>query len=334
MAALERSRKKKLTHRQKSARMATRSIGSAQNSDGLLDAKALPERGFHYFPSPESGDDNETIAYHYLYCATAVAEWPDFRRWLERTGANSPVQCEQMERNAIDMFREVRDTILTAIDTNNLAVMAQRRLLDRLVHAHAYIALHANPAHLMGYRNMVWSQMNGLSLSDLPQRGDFIQALWEGKWNSPSNMMPAEVTRRETRRISRLHARDGVYNTGGRRDLVAKAQEQVDPLWAAERIGPMFPATEPHYKPPDELAFLQTLSGVPRNDFLSPMKRALTREATRHLFLRAGVKAKHASFGVRMIHDGAKQKDNPTAWKAIYRKRPEVLMEARKLFEC
>ena len=333
MAASERSRKKKLTHRQKSARMATQPIANPQKADGLLDAQTLPERGFHYFPSPERGDDDEIIAHQYLYCATAVIEWPDFRRWLERTGANSPVQCELMERNAIDVFREVRDAILTAIETNNPAVMSQRRLLDRLVHAHAYMALHANPAHVMEYRNMVWSQMTGLPLSDLPHKGDFMQALWEGKWNLPGNRMPAEVTREETRRISRLHARDGVYNTGCRLDPVAKAQEQIDALQSAERIGPMFPASEPHHKPLDELAFLQCFLDVQRNDFISPMRRALTREASRHLFLRAGVKAKHASFGVRMIHDGAKQKDNPTAWKAIYRKRPEVLMEARKLFE-
>jgi hypothetical protein len=61
------------------------------------------------------------------------------------------------------------------------------------------------------------------------------------------------------------------------------------------------------------------------------LKGAFTREATRHLFLRAGLKPKHASFGVRMIYDDARQKDDPTAWKAIYRKRAELSLEARKV---
>jgi hypothetical protein len=314
----------------------------ARRLDVISGLKPSPEPGFHYFPSPESSDDIEIIAYQYLYCATAVDEWPGFRRWLEKTRAKSPKECDDIEANAVNVFREFRDAINTAGDTDNPALMSQPRLLDRLTHAHAYLALHADHASLGGYRRMIYPQMDDLPDSSRPQQSDFLHALWEGKWNGVGDRMPAEVTRGETHRSSRLHARDGAYNTGGRLDPLAKAQQQIDPLWAEKRIAPTFQLGEPHYKPTDEAAFLQVLPGIKRNDFLSPMKDAFTREATRQLFLQAGVKPKHASFGVRMIHDGAKQKDNPTAWKAIYRKRGEIsgseiarsLLKAKISFSC
>ncbi len=291
----------------------------------------LPEAGFHYFPSPESSDDNEIIANLFVYLSVAVDEWPGYRRWLEKTGAKSPRECDDIEANAVNVFREVRDAITMAINADNPALMSQPRLLDRLTHAHAYMALHADPASLAGYRRMIYPQMDDLPKSLRPEQSDFMQALWEGKWNVPGDQMPAAVTREQTLRSWRLHEKDGLYNTRGRLDPLTKAQQQIEPLGREEQIAPMFSLGEPHHKPIDEAAFLQILPSVKRHDFLSPMKGAFTREATRQLFLRAGVKPKHASFGVRMIHDDAKQKDNPTAWKAIYRKRPEISIEARRL---
>jgi hypothetical protein len=124
------------------------------------------------------------------------------------------------------------------------------------------------------------------------------------------------------------------YNTRGRLDPVVKTYQQLAPLWAGEQMNPMFSPGEPRHKPVDEAAFLQILPGIKGNDFLSPMKSAFTREATRQLFLQAGVKPKHASFGVRMIHGDAKQEDNPSAWKSIYRKRRDIAIRARRLLDC
>ncbi len=261
------------------------------------------ERGFEYFPSPESSDDDEIIAYQFLYCASAVDEWPRFRRELEETGAKSPEQCDHIEKNAIEVFREVRDTILTAIDTNNLALMSQSRLLDHMVHAHAFMAIHADPASLFEYRRQISPQIDALPPAHRPQPGDFCKAVWEGKWNLPGDRMPAEVTREETFRSWWLHEKDGLYNTGGRLDPVATAGE----------LDPMFPATEP----------MTPLDALPL---------AFLREKLRALGRSAGLSKAHADFLPRMALDGARQDDNPSAWRAIRdRKRAPLLAKVQEL---
>jgi hypothetical protein len=70
---------------------------------------------------------------------------------------------------------------------------------------------------------------------------------------------------------------------------------------------------------------------VVASDFLTPMANAFGREAARQLFLRAGLKPKHARFGVRMAFDGATERDDPTAYKAILRKREALVAEYQKL---
>ena len=128
---------------------ARQSRASARKPDAAR-GNHLPEAGFHYFPSPESSDDNEIIANLFVYLSVAVDEWPRYRRWLQKTAAKSPRECDDIEANAVNVFREVRDAITMAINADNPALMSQPRLLDRLTHAHAYMALHADPASLAG----------------------------------------------------------------------------------------------------------------------------------------------------------------------------------------
>jgi hypothetical protein len=262
---------------------------------------AVPGHAFEYFPSPESSDDEEIIAYLVLYCEAAVTQWLEFRHKLEETGAKSVAQCDQIEKHAIDVFREARDAIMTAIDTDNPAIMSDPRLRDRLVHAHAYLALHADPASLVNYRRMICAGY------DLPAPlGDFMHALWEGKWNVDGDDVPSEVTRHETRRSWLRHEKDELYNTSDRLDPVATAGE----------IDPLFPATEP-MRP------------------LSPMQFAFIREKLRTAGMRAGLKRGQADFLVRTALDNAKQEDNPTAWRAIRdRKSESLLAEVQKILEA
>jgi hypothetical protein len=263
---------------------------------------AVPERGFEYFPSPENSDDTEVIAHQYLYCAVAVEQWPRFRRDLEETGAKSPRQCDDIERNAIDVFREVRDAIIAAIDTDNPAVMSQPRLLDRMAHAHAFMALHADPASLPEYRSMICPQIDKLPWSYRPEQGDFNKALWEGKWNASGDQMPAEVTGEETLRSRRSHEMDGLYNTSRRLDPAATAFIVLDEL---------FPALES--LPP-----------------LSTVQLAFIRGKLRSIGKRAGLTKRQTEFLVRMALDGAKQADDPTAWRAIRdRKRGPLLADVQ-----
>ena len=172
----------------------------------------MPERGFKYFPSPESSDDDEQIAYLFLHCSTAVKEWPRFRRELEETGAKTPKQCDDLEKNTFSIFRDVRDAIIIAIETGDATAMRVRRprLLDRLVHAHTTMALQADTASLPEFRSMICPQIDRLPWSRRPDQGDFDKAIWEGKWNAPGDQMPADVTRVETLRNRRLHEMDGL----------------------------------------------------------------------------------------------------------------------------
>ena len=113
--------------------------------------------------------------------------------------------------------------------------MPQPRLRDRLAHAHAFIALHADTASLVEYRRMICPQIDSLPVSSRPEQGDFNKALWEGKWNVRGDQMPAGVTLDQALQSRRSHEIDGLYNTGGRLDPVAMAGELEE----------IFPATEP-----------------------------------------------------------------------------------------
>jgi hypothetical protein len=148
----------------------------------------MPERGFYYFPSPERGSDAlESIAHQFLYCSTAVAEWSAFRQHLETTGLRSQLQCDQIEKNAIDVFREVRDVMFEAIETDDLPRMKDPKLLQRLMLAHGYLALHANASAMGEYRNMAWAEMPQGQQANWPRPEHFAKALWEGKWNEPAD---------------------------------------------------------------------------------------------------------------------------------------------------
>jgi hypothetical protein len=265
---------------------------------------AMPEREFEYFPSPENEDDNEQIAYQFLYCSSAVDEWPRFRWELEESGAKTSKQCDDLETNAINIFREVRDAILAAIGSDDPAVMPQARLLDRLVHAHAFVALHANPASLLEYRRMICPQIDSLPRSRQPDQGDFNKALWEGKWNASGDHMPAEITGEEAIRSRLSHEMDGLHNNYGRLDPAATGFVVLDEL---------FPA--PESLPP-----------------LSTVHLAFVRAKLRSIGTRAGLTKSHADFMVRMALDGAKQADDPTAWRAIRdRKRGPLLANVQNL---
>ena len=277
-------------------------LQTQENPDGA-GVNALLERGFEYFPSPENDDDSERIAYLFLYCSVAVDEWPRFRRRLEKTGAKSAKQCDDLQKNAIDVLREVRDEIITAIETDNLAVLPQPRLLDRLAHAHAFMALHADPTSLPEYRRMICPQIDSISWSRRPDQGDFNKAVWEGKWNALAGQMPAEVTWEETLRGRRSHEMDGLYNTSRR----------LDPAATACELNPLFPATEPA-RP------------------LSTMRFGFVRQKLRALGTRDGLPRAQADFLVRMALDGAQEKDNPSAWRAIRdRHRGTLMAKVREL---
>jgi hypothetical protein len=212
----------------------------------------VPERGFEYFPSPESSEDDERIAFLFLQCSIVVEEWPRFRLELEEAGAMTPKQCGDLEKNAISVFREVRDAMITAAETGESATMPQSRLLDRMVHAHGTLALYADTPSLVEYRREICPQIDTLPWWRRPDQGDFNKALWEGTWNAPGDQMPAEVTGEETIRNWWAHETDGLRSTRGRRDPVAKA-DTLEPMFpATEPVSPLFPIGEPRFRPPDE----------------------------------------------------------------------------------
>ncbi|HTS58993.1 MAG TPA: hypothetical protein VMH03_15725 [Terriglobales bacterium] len=266
----------------------------------------MPEIGFEYFPSPESNDDAENIAHELLYCDAAVEQWPQFRRELEESGRKSRERCEAIERNAIDILREARNALASALETGDATLMPSGPLLDRLTHAHAYLALHADIEALAGYRRMICPDL------DYSFQRDFELAVWEADWNS-GDRPPSEVTREATRHYRHEHRLDGVYNTSKRLDPVATAGE-LDPMTSLGELDPMFPMSK-----------LRPLSAI---------QLAFVREGLRSAGKRAGLKKEHADFIVRMALDDAKQKDDPAAWRAIRdRKSGQLMPEIEELLE-
>jgi hypothetical protein len=150
---------------------------------------------------------------------------------------------------------------------------------------------------------MICPQIDELPLSYRPDQGDFDKAVWEGKWNAPGDRMPAEVTHDQALSSRRAHDMDGLYNTGRRLDPVASAFVLLDEL---------FPAPEP--LPP-----------------LSTVQVAFVRAKLRSIGRRAELTKRHADFLVRMALNGAKQADDPTAWRAIRdRKRGAIVAQLEK----
>jgi hypothetical protein len=259
---------------------------------------------FEYFLSPEAGNDEEIIANCFLYCTVAVDQWPQFRRDIEVTGELSRQQCDLIERNAIEVFKEVRDAIFNAIESDDLKQMSSLCLLDRFAHAHCSLALFADSASLLAYRRMICPQIDSLPPSRRPQTGDFSQAIWKGKWNEMTDRRPTEVTFQQTLHFWRQHEKDGLFNTNARLDPVAKASLFLDAF---------YPAPEPVTA-------------------LSTMQLAFLREKLRSLGREAGLPKGHADFLVRIALDGAKQQDNPAAWRAIRdRKREPLLAKVREM---
>jgi hypothetical protein len=265
-----------------------------------------PELGFEYFPSPETSDGNENIAYAFLYCSVAVKRWPRARRRLIKAGLKSAEQCDHIEAHVISVFRETRDIMLLAIQTDNLGLMSKPRVVERLKHAHALLALFANPGSMPEYRDMVFPPGGGDSAGQ-PEQADFNIALWEAGWDTREGRMPAQVTREQAMGHRHSRAMDGLYNSHRGCDRVAKA----GPLEEDVVHGPALPLEEQSASVEGELESLIL--------------------KLRTIAKRAGLKPAHINFLVERALHGRKQKDNPTASRAIHRKRSVLYPEIRRL---
>jgi hypothetical protein len=269
-----------------------------------------PELGFEYFPSPENDDDSERIAYLILYLSEAVRKWPRFRRRFIRAGLGTPQQCDHIEAHVISIFRETLNVMLAAIDNGDLEAMAEQRLLDRLLNAHAVLALFATPQNMAGYRDMVFARRPGDGSARLPEIGDFNRSLWEAAWDTRDGPMPAQVTKALARRHRLTRKRDGLYNSHGSLDIVANASAYEE--GATE--GPAVLSSDQSERLERELESL-----------ISELRKVARR---------AGLKRAQVDFLVEMAVDKRQQKDNPSAWKAIReRKRHTLYPEIRKLTE-
>jgi hypothetical protein len=261
-----------------------------------------PAIGFEFFPSPEKDEDEEGIAYAFLYCTVAVREWPEARRRLIEAGYKSAEECGHIEAHAINVFREVRDIMFQAIESGNLSLMSDLRLMQRFTQAHALLALYANPGGLPEFRDMILPSGEGG-----PSQADFNAAVWEAGWNARKGRTPRELTREQAMRHRRLRKKDGSYNSRRRCDPVASAE----PLQEGSGEGPAL--------------LLEEQSELIEREIKSLILQL------RKFAKRAGLKPASITFLVEMALRGKRQKDNPTAWRAIRRKSSVLYPEIRRL---
>ncbi|HTS58994.1 MAG TPA: hypothetical protein VMH03_15730 [Terriglobales bacterium] len=204
--------------------------------------------------------------------------------------------CDGAQCKAIPVFLE----FLELMCSDPWSVRENTALHDRLLHAYALMAVISDDSRsLPGFRDMICPDIR------YEQQGEFNLAVWEGKWNRPGEQQPSNVTREQTRRNWLRNENDGLYNTAQRLDPVAKAGE-LDSSATLGELDPLFP-TEP-LKP------------------LSAVQLAFIRSKLREIGREAGLPKEHADFLVRMALDGAKQEDNPTAWRAIRDRKCDPLM--------
>jgi hypothetical protein len=262
------------------------------------------ERGFEYFPSPDTDGDHERIFYTFFYCSKAVRSWPRFRRRLIKAALKSTEQCDHIEAHVISVFREMRDAILRAMETGDSETMKEPRLLERFECANALLALFANPGSMAEYRDMI---LGGSGKQ--PDQGDFNRSIWGAAWDRSEGAMAAQVTRAEAMDHGHLRDMDGRYNS--RRTL-------------------------------DSVATASAIKGAARGPaHLSEEKSQLIEREMESLILKLRAAAKRAhlkpsqiEFLVAMAVRGKQQKDNPTAWRAIRdRKCAALYLEISRLVD-
>lgn len=267
-----------------------------------------PELGFEYFPSPEKDDDAERVAYLFLYLSNAVRKWPSFRRRLIEARLKTGQQCDHIEAHVINVFRETRDVMLSAIENDDLESMKDPRLLERLKLAHALLALFADPGSMPAYRDIVFPP-KGNPLGR-PKQADFDRSLWGTEWDHAEGPMPDQVIKENAVRHRRCREKDGLYNSHRRLDSVASAGPFEEGV-----------AEGPALLPDEQVERIQREV----ESLVSKFRRVAKR---------AGLKPAHIDFLVEMAVHGRRQKDNPTAWKAIRdRKYAALYPEIRRLVD-
>jgi hypothetical protein len=279
--------------------------GEKPNNPSVSTKPMLPARGFEYFSSPDSVADEDIIAHVFVYCLVAVAEWPQFRQRARESAGLSSEQCDHLEKNAIKRLSEVRDAIQTAIDTGNFADLSRGPVGDKLLRAHATLAMYAAHETLVGYRGMIFG---GLSLDELPSMEGFIQSLWEinGDYGSEAY---TEVIRRRARHNQLLHDNDGRYTSERRADRIVTAIGGTDQLQKVEPLFDPMQPTEPLYKP----AALKRRENRP----LTERQLSSFRQQLRALGKRQHLTKRQTNQLVRLALDGGKPGDDPSACRAI-----------------
>jgi hypothetical protein len=245
----------------------------------------------------------------FRFLVTIINDLPKRRRSIEASPKSSQrgallAACDDAQRNAIPVFEE----FLQAMCTDPWSVQENTALLDRVLHGYALMAIVSDDSRsLPEFRGMICPDVGH------EQQGEFNQAVREGKWNTPGEQKPANVTREQTRRTWSRHENDGLYNTVQRLDPVATASE-LDSLATLGDLDPLFPTS--NLKP------------------LSAVQIAFVRTKLRWIGKEAGLAREHTDFLVRMALEGAREEDNPTAWRAIRdRKRDPLLAKVQELLD-
>jgi hypothetical protein len=181
----------------------------------------MPERGFNYFPSLSAGSTDAALAAHELqYCTIAVVQWPEWRRHAEQTGVLSTQRCDAVEAHAITQYREFATAITAALPPLSIAlwpaspelgarlvraVHSHPWLVQRIICAHAFAALYADPEALPIYRQAIAPQLQAT------RQHEFNVALSSAKWDvrdkSPGRVLN-EILRQMKRELRRAKAKE------------------------------------------------------------------------------------------------------------------------------
>jgi hypothetical protein len=279
-----------------------------------------PALGFHYFESPERDDDSERVAHLFLYCSIAIRKWPGYRRDAIRRGRLAPAACDAIETHVIRVFEELVNRTLAAIEADNPQDLADPGLGQRLVLAHAYLALHAAPGSLGEYLPI--AAEIGEIQGPLPDLSDFERALWEGGWTEAGEHLPAEVTFEQAGQHRFEREGDSVRNSRGwssrSRRRVARKEHAAEFARPEKRI-----LTNP-----------RLYGSIPPQPY-SEEEIATIRREVKGIAIRNGLNKHQAGFIVALVLGGKNRRDDRSATKAIDRKSarlfPEIVALLRKL---
>lgn len=145
-----------------------------------MSQRKIKQRGCAWSPSPDVR----------TYCDLLVYLWPGYRRAMEAAGTYPATVYDQIEQNSIAVFREIRDEISRAVESDrsdDAYLKLPGELGKRYILAGAFLRQRIDSAGSAKYRQAIDPKLSRRWASDATRSettiANFELAVFDGKWS-------------------------------------------------------------------------------------------------------------------------------------------------------